>query len=391
MSCLDLAWVRLGVDPLAAGVRIVDGRQFAVETAGQRGPFLVLQCDQPHVLSEIKLAAGAGNADGDGHGDDGGGWPAQPVTVLQRLGLPDESIAKVAWPDLDQVVVPDHLTSLWVPELATSPARELVRLDELVRTLREQCPWDRRQTHLSLSRHLLEETYEVLDAIEGLDQTTDGVDQTPDGHAGFGHFEEELGDLLFQVYFHAALAREAGQFTLADVARGVHDKLVGRHPHVFGTIQAADAEAVVTNWEQIKRAEKGRDSIMDGIPTTLPALLLAAKIQGKASSVGFDWPDVTGAYPKVNEELDEIRAASDADLSPAVIAEEMGDLLFACVNVARHLGVDPEAALRTASSKFSRRFMAVERLAAGRGIDLVVADLADLDRLWDEVKSQGLA
>jgi tetrapyrrole methylase family protein/MazG family protein len=165
------------------------------------------------------------------------------------------------------------------------------------------------------------------------------------------------------------------------VARGIHDKLVHRHPHVFGDAQAGTADAVITNWEQIKRDEKGRASIMDGIPGALPSLLYAHKVQRKAASVGFDWDDVTGAYPKITEELGELQAAAADDQAP-----ELGDLLFACVNVARHLGIDPEAALRGATAKFRDRFVDVESLAAARGVDLVAADLATLDALWDEVK-----
>ena len=208
LSYLDLAWARLAVDPVALGARLVDGRRFATEAAGERGPLLVGQCDQPHVLSDIKLAL-----------DDG-----PEVVVLQRLGLPDESVQRVAWDDLDRAVEPDHLTSLWIPTLAAPVAGEVARFHELVRTLRAECPWDREQTHASLTRHLLEETYEVLEAIDHVDE---------EAGTGFEALEEELGDLLFQVVFHSVLAAEEGQFTLADVARGIHDKLYARHPHVF--------------------------------------------------------------------------------------------------------------------------------------------------------------
>ena len=359
LSFLDLAWARLGVDPVATGVRVVDGHRFAVEAAGERGPLLVAQCDSRQVLSDVKLSVDEG--------------PDEAVTVLQRLGLPDESVRRVAWADLDREIEPDHLTSLWIPHLAAPVGAELVRFEELVRTLREQCPWDREQTHDSLRRHLIEEAYEALEAIEQLD---------PDDPSRIAHLEEELGDVLFQVYFHATLAAEEGWFTLADVARGIHDKLVHRHPHVFGDVEADTAGQVLANWEDIKRAEKGRSSVMDGLPHALPALMLAAKVQKKAASAGFDWPDVEGPYAKVTEELGEVR---DDPSSEA----ELGDLLFACVNVARHLGHDPEAALRLATRTFEQRFRDVERLAAERGIDLAGAGLDALDRLWDEIKTRG--
>ena len=358
LSFLDLAWDRLGVDPVAAGARLVDGRRFAEEAAGERGPLLVAQCDSALVLSEIKLAV-----------DD----PPASLVVLQRLGLPDEAVGEVAWHDLDREVAPDHLTSLWIPTLAAPVGRELVAFAELVRTLRQRCPWDREQTHASLTRHLLEEAYETVEAIEGLERAA--------GPAGMAHLEEELGDLLFQVYFHATLAAEEGLFTLADVARGIHDKLVSRHPHVFGTVRADTAAEVVANWDRIKTEHKGRASVMEGIPSALPSLLHAAKVQRRAASFGFDWESVEGAYPKVAEELDELRADPSE--------EELGDLLFAVVNVARHLGLDPEAALRGATVKFRERFASLEALARDRALDLAALDLAALDALWDEVKAAG--
>jgi tetrapyrrole methylase family protein/MazG family protein len=348
LSFLDLAWERLGVDPVRTGVRMVDGHRFAVEAAGYSGPLLVAQCDRPVVLSDIKLAVEGGPR----------------VTVLQRLGLPEEAMFEVAWDDLDRRVQPDHLTCVWIPALSEPVAAELVRFDELVHTLRARCPWDRKQTHRSLTRHLIEETYEVLEAIDELDDP-----------AGYAHLEEELGDLLFQVAFHATLAAEQGQFTLADVARGIHDKLVERHPHVFGP-----PGEPVPDWEEMKKVEKGRSSVMDGVPGNLPSLLYAFKVQSKAASAGFDWKDAAGAWVKITEELDELRLAwaSEAGAGPAV-NDELGDVLFSVVNVARHLGVDPEAALRDSAAKFRRRFEAMEALGAARGVPVN-------DDLWDEVK-----
>ena len=263
MSFLDVAWARLGVDPCAVGVRLVDGHRFAIEAAGERGPLLVAQCDHPDVLSAVKLAV-------DDPGD-------ATVTVLQRLGLPDEVVRDVAWADLDREVEPDHLTSLWIPHLAAPVAMELVRFAELVRVLRERCPWDSVQTHDSLRPYVVEEAYEVVDAIEQLD-----------ADAGIDELEEELGDLLFQVVIHATIAAEEGWFTLADVARVVHDKLVRRHPHVFAGLEVDGADTVVRNWDEIKAAEKGRSGPFDGIPASFPARLYAEKVLRRAAKAGLD-------------------------------------------------------------------------------------------------------
>ncbi len=284
LSFADLAWDRLAIDPLAAGVRLVDGRSFAVDAAGERGPLLVAQCDAAHVLGDIKRAAL------DALDRRGAGEAHQPVVVLQHLGLADERIFEVAWADLDHAVAPDHLTSLYVAALGAPIAREVARFAGLAVELRRRCPWDREQTHQSLRGHLLEEAYEVLEALDGLD---------PDTMSGYRELEEELGDLLYQIVFHSVLAAEAGQFTLADVAQGIHDKLKSRHPHVFGPddsnpVEAQDADEVLVNWEAIKRVQKGRSSVMDGIPPGLPALLFADKVIHKARSVGVE-PDVDTA------------------------------------------------------------------------------------------------
>jgi tetrapyrrole methylase family protein/MazG family protein len=369
VSFLDLAFARLGVDPVADGVRVIDGDAFAVVAAGQRGPLLVAQCWSTSVLSDIKLSTES--------------VPADPVTVLRHLGLPDEQVWEVPWDELDRSFVPDHLTSLWIPTFAAPVAAELVRLDELVHVLRQRCPWDRQQTHGSLARHLLEESYEALEAIDALsivDSAADDGDGT--GGAGTGgagtrgagiaraeepavaHLEEELGDLLFQVYFHAVLAAEEGRFTLADVARGVHDKLVSRHPHVFGDVIADTPEELAANWEAMKKSEKNRSSVTEGIPAALPALALIAKLQRKALAVGMVLPDVSDDAGSLTRGVSELAATSghrghgdiggtradDADHLDD--SDKVGELLFALVNLARSVGVDPETALRIKAASF---------------------------------------
>lgn len=364
LSFLDLAWQRLGVDPLAAGVRLVDGHRFEVEAAGSSGPLLVGQTDHRLVLSDIKLAV-----------DDDPG----PVVVLQRLGLPDEVVVEVPWADLDRTVEPDHLTCVWIPRLAAPVASEAARLVALTRDLRGRCDWDRVQTHASLRRHLLEEAYETLDALEELPS-----------EEGWEHLEEELGDLLFQITFHAQLAGEEGRFGFGDVARGIHDKLVARHPHLFGLDPTGTADSSDRSWEERKRQEKGRRSVLDGVPAALPALARAEKLQRRAAPLGLDWPDAGAVWAVVEGELAELRAALDAGgAADPGVADEVGDVLFSVVNLARKLGVDAELALRAATGRFASRVAALEDLAAERGLGaggLAALDPAAADRLWQEAK-----
>jgi tetrapyrrole methylase family protein / MazG family protein len=359
MSFLDLAWARLGVDPVEAGVRLVDGHDFAIAAAGSAGPLLIAHAHAPWVLSDIKLAAEEASG-------------KERVLILQRLGTPEEDITETSWSELDRAVEPDHLTCVYVPQLAAPVGAGYVRLHQLARTLRERCPWDREQNHASLVPYLVEETYELVDALAAIDPADPATE-----HA----LIEELGDLLYQVEFHATIAEQAGRFSIADVTAGIHDKLVGRHPHVFGDVAALDADTVIANWDHIKRVEKDRTSVFDGVAASLPALAYAHHLQRKAAKIGFDWPDVAGPFAKVDEELAELRG-DDSD-----VAGELGDVLFAVVNVARHLGVDAELALRAAAAKFRRRFEAVEVLAVERGIDVATAGLTTLDRLWEEVKA----
>jgi tetrapyrrole methylase family protein/MazG family protein len=369
MSFLDVAYARLGIDPVEVGLRLVDGHDFAVAAAGERGPMLVAHAHANWVLSDIKLAVE------DASGD-------EEVVILQRLGTPEETITRTTWAELDRTVEPDHLTAVYIPRLAAPVGAEYVRFHQLARTLREQCPWDIEQTHRSLIPYLIEETYEVVDALGALDADDPATDE---------HLIEELGDLLYQIEFHATIAEQEGRFTIADVARGVHDKLVRRHPHVFGDLVVDDADTVLRNWDEIKRAEKGSsstsDGVFEGIPASFPALSYAHAVQKKAAKVGFDWPDVDGALAKIAEEAAELGEATEK-ADPDAVREELGDLLFAVVNVARHLGVDAESALRAASQKFRTRFEAVEALARARDIELATAGLGQLDALWEEVKQQ---
>jgi ATP diphosphatase len=241
------------------------------------------------------------------------------------------------------------------------------------------CPWDREQTFDSIKRHTLEETYEVFDAIE---------------RRAWPDLKDELGDLLLQVLFYAQMASEAGYFNISDVAANLNAKLIRRHPHIFGDVQADDSDAVLRNWEQIKRAEKAgsaslQSSMMDDIPRTMPAMMEAGKLGSRAAKVGFDWPDVDGLFDKLQEEIAELQAElpSAAERTTTTAAEEeLGDLLFTAVNLARHLKLDPESALRTTNAKFRRRFAAMES-AAGSANALTALTSSQLEELWSRAKN----
>ena len=367
MSFLDVVWSALKIDPVDAGVRMIDGHRFAELAAGETGPLLVAQCHANWVMSNIKLAHESATGD-------------EPVIILHHLGLDDEKITHTTWQNLDREIEPDHLTSIYIPKLSEPIASEMAKLHTLARTLREQCPWDEKQTHDSLVRYLIEETYEVVDAINALDPQDESTDEK---------FIEELGDLLYQIEFHATIAEQQGRFTIADVARSIHDKLVRRHPHVFGDVRADSAEEVVSNWDAIKQQERGvvtEKSVFDGVANSSPSLMYSTKLQKRAAEFGFDWPDSKGASDKITEELGELSRAVETKQDASEIALELGDVLFSVVNLSRHLGVDAETALRSAADKFRDRFQSVVALAEQRKLDLAKCSLTQLDELWEIAK-----
>ncbi len=257
------------------------------------------------------------------------------------------------------------------------------RLHEIMVRLRDPekgCPWDKVQTLETLKPCVLEETYELLSAMDRPDDKANHI--------------EELGDVLLQVMFQCVMAEQEGSFSFDDVANAISDKLVRRHPHVFGTVVADDPATVLKNWEQIKQQEhrkEKRHSALDGVPSTLPGLLKAQRTQEKAARVGFDWKDAAGPLDKIREELSELQKAVDASTDTSLdthVKEELGDLLFAVANLARHLKCDAESAIEGTTAKFSRRFRAVEAGAKAAGKDLKQMSLAEMDELWEKAKSE---
>jgi ATP diphosphatase len=261
---------------------------------------------------------------------------------------------------------------------------QMQRLLEVMAALRDPqrgCPWDRQQTYRTILPYTLEEVYEVAEAIEQNDMAA---------------LREELGDLLFQIVFYAQMAKEAGEFDFADVAQEIGDKLVQRHPHVFADADIADAEAQTSAWEQHKArerhakaaAEQRDPSVLDNVPQALPGLMRAMKLQRRAARVGFDWPDVEPVLAKIEEELAEVREVMANGADPDKLAHEVGDLIFACVNLGRHAGVEPETAVRGVNRRFENRFRRVEQLARQQNQTLARLSLEEMETLWDQAKAE---
>ena len=243
----------------------------------------------------------------------------------------------------------------------------------ITRQLRRDCPWDREQTHESIRHLLIEEAYETVEAIEDED---------------WEHLRKELGDVLLHVVFHAVLADESGHFNLSEIIRAESEKLIRRHPHVFGDVKVGSVNDVLTNWESIKIREGEKKSVMEGIPRNLPTLLRAFRIQEKAAGVGFDFTTAEEAWTKVDEEIGEFRSLMESDAPVGVQEEELGDLMFAIVNFARLKGINPENALGKTNSKFIRRFQHIEGRLAENGVSIVDATLEEMDLFWNEAKSR---
>ncbi len=299
------------------------------------------------------------------------------VTLVQGDGVSgDQSVKRVPLHDLDRQPSVDHLTALYVP--STIPERAFGSFDTLVEVVArlrapDGCPWDREQTHVSLKPYVVEEAYEVVEAID---------------RGNPAMLSEELGDLLLQVLLHAEIAKEANDFDITDVIAGIAAKMVRRHPHVFGKVSVNGAQEVLVNWEVIKKAEREEEgdekTMFSGIPLHMPALQAAQEVQGRAARVGFDWKDIRGVLDKVAEEVEELSRADEA----SALQEEFGDILFALVNAARHLGVNAEMALRDSNRKFVTRFTRMEEMAREQGVDFASLTLEEQDALWNRAKAE---
>jgi len=363
LSFLDALFTALHLDP-ARGVVVLDALNPEMGPWDGRRGLILTQVYNRRVAGQVKLALMEFLPD------------EHPVTVVRAAGVPgEERIEDVPLYELDRLSWIDHLTSVYIAPYPDADKYTLEGLAAIMARLRgpEGCPWDRQQTHQSLKRYLLEETYEVLEALEEGDMHK---------------LCEELGDLLLQIVFHARLAEEEGYFRLYDVVRGIARKMIRRHPHVFGTAEARTAEQVLDNWAKIKAAEKeeeGLEASLLNAPKGLPALLKALKIQEQAARVGFDWREVKEVWNKVEEELEELAKAVEGG-TPKRVEEEVGDVLFALVNLARRLKVEPEGALNRAIDKFCHRFRYIEEAARRAGRDLATMDLEDMDELWEKAK-----
>lgn len=360
MSFAEIFCHRLGVDPVD-GLTIVDAGDIARLPADLPTGCIVTQVYSLAVASETKLSLMEHFPD------------EYEIVYAHHLGLPDESIRRLPLYELDRQPDIDHLTSFYLPPRPGESTCDFLPLTEIMKRLREPggCPWDRAQTPASLRPHILEEAYEVAEAIDLEDSVL---------------LCEELGDMLFHIVFQARLAEEAGLFSLSDVVKGITEKLIRRHPHIFGDVQATDVKTVAFNWEVIKRREKPeRHSAIDGVPAGMAALLAAEKFQEKAARVGFDWENITPVWEKCREEYEEFKAAVEAG-DASRMEEEFGDLLFSFVNLSRFLGLHAEVSLLAANRKFVRRFRYVEEQVGKNGGAWQNFTLEELDKFWKQAK-----
>lgn len=362
VSFLEPAFAALGLDPFPR-LALVDALELSlnhIPLFPPDAPALIAQIYSQMVAAEVKMTLTAVYPD------------EHPVRLVHAAGTSQEQVEDLPLYAIDRSPHLGLLTALYLPPLGEGTSFEAFQ--EVIAALRapDGCPWDREQTHATLRPHLLEEAYEALDAIDS------GNPQ---------EMAEEFGDLLLQIVLHAQIANEEGEFGMAEVLKGIREKIIRRHPHVFGEVQVEGVGDVLQNWEKIKAAERQENGdeekgLLDGVPLALPALSQALEYQDRAARVGFDWPVIEGVLDKIAEEIEEVRQASD----PAMLADELGDLFFALVNLARWKNVDAESALRATNLRFKKRFAYIEAAARRQGRRVSDLSLEEMEALWQEAK-----
>jgi tetrapyrrole methylase family protein / MazG family protein len=366
-SFIDAIFQSLKIDPVE-GFQLLDGTSLKSSQLQVEQHIFISQVYDQFVASNIKLTLMERLPDD------------YEVVIVRAAGSRNESIERVPLYELDRKVTLDNLTSVYVPPVEDEQIllKNFSKLREIIAILRgpNGCPWDKEQTHESLKKYLIEETYEVIEAIDSGD---------------IDHVIEELGDVLLQVMLHAQIGEDEGYFAIEDVIEVLSAKMIRRHPHVFGDKKAEDSKEVLRNWQEIKKQEKGEidSSLLEGISKSMPNLLRAYEIQKKAAKVGFDWQEITPALEKVKEELQEFENEIQQE-SLVHAKKEFGDILFAFVNVARFLDIHPEEALFETNEKFIRRFQFIEESVNKGGKSFEEHSLEELDQFWDEAKSKGL-
>ena len=366
MSFIDVLIGSLEIDPIH-GLKIIDGLQISSQGCDTKVGNIITQVYSPLVASQVKLQLMEYYKD------------ETMIWVVDAAGVKgQERLVCIPLYELDRQPWIGHLTSIYIPPIGPEllSGGHIGRLLDIMETLRSEygCPWDREQDHNSLKQNLIEEAYEVLDAID---------------RKSMLDLEEELGDLLLQVVFHSQIAKEDGYFSFNDVIRGICDKLVYRHPHIFSNVKVNETEEVLTNWEKLKKVEKGMESqteVLKAIPVSLPSLMRAFKVQKKAADVGFDFKEMEDVIKKVKEEWNELMEVYSGSDEERII-EEVGDLLFSIVNIARFLKIQPELALGQSIEKFINRFSYIEKISKECGGDVGDMTLKEMNNLWEQSKT----
>ncbi|GGD04372.1 MazG family protein [Thalassobacillus devorans] len=363
-SYLDDVYTALKIDPVE-GMQFIDATSFDRSQLQYLGHIIFTQVYDGMIASEVKLALLEDLN------------PEHPVTIVTAAGSEQERVITVALEDLDRSVELNNLTSVYLaPVTQGSLNHQFFRLREVIRELRgpDGCPWDKKQTHESLRKYLIEEAYEFIDAVNKLDDDS---------------MVEELGDVLLQVMLHSQIGEDEGFFTIDDVILSITEKMIRRHPHVFGDISVNSSEEVITNWDEIKKQEKGvqPESLLDQVPDSFPSLLQAEDIQKRAAKVGFDWKEAEPVWSKVEEEWQEFKEAQLAG-DAREMEKELGDLLFSITNLARHYKINAESALQGTNEKFRDRFRYIERKASAQGVALKDLSLDEMESWWVEAKKR---